>query len=125
MGLSLKTMRRFYDICVQDKQKNDTDTFREILQYIHEYSMTSVLAVVWCVTPQVSTVPVLCTQQLTSVYGSINSNSGMQVRTDASLRTQAEFINRLKEGDIWTNVIIIVKQSINPRCTVWKVLTCS
>jgi hypothetical protein len=40
-----------------------------------------------------------------------------QVRTDASLRTQAEFINRLKEGDIWTNVIIIVKQSINPRYT--------
>ena len=38
-----------------------------------------------------------------------------KVRTNNSLRKQAEFINRLKEGDIWSNVIIIVKQSVNPK----------
>ncbi|XP_023333830.1 uncharacterized protein LOC111705491 isoform X2 [Eurytemora carolleeae] len=73
----------------EDKQKDDTETFREILLYIHENNIASVLAVIWCVTPQ--------------------------VRTDASLRRQAEFINKLKEMDIWQNVIIVVKQSINPR----------
>ena len=31
------------------------------------------------------------------------------------MRKQAEFINRLKEGDIWSKVIIIVKQSVNPK----------
>ena len=51
--------------------------------------MRQVLAVVWCVTPQ--------------------------VRTNSSLRKQAEFINRLKETDIWSNVIIVVKQSVNPK----------
>ena len=38
-----------------------------------------------------------------------------QVRSNSSLRTQAEFINRLKEADIWSNVIIVVKQSVNPK----------
>ena len=28
---------------------------------------------------------------------------------------QAEFINKLKEVEIWNNVIIVVKQSINPK----------
>ena len=51
----------------QDKQKNDTDTFREILQYIHEYSMTSVLAVVWCVTPQVRILQYIHEYSMTSV----------------------------------------------------------
>ena len=38
-----------------------------------------------------------------------------QVRTNSSLKKQAEFINRLKDGDIWSHVIIIVKQSVNPK----------
>ena len=43
------------------------------------------------------------------------NNVASKVRTNNSLRKQAEFINRLKEGDIWSNVIIIVKQSVNPK----------
>ena len=43
------------------------------------------------------------------------NNVALKVRTNNSLRKQAEFINRLKEGDIWSNVIIIVKQSVNPK----------
>ena len=62
-----------------------TPVFRFILQA----EIRAVLAVVWCVTPQ--------------------------VRTNSSLRRQAEFINRLKDQDIWSNVIIIVKQSVNPK----------
>ena len=58
-------------------------------RFIQRADIVEVLAVVWCVTPQ--------------------------VRTNSSLRTQAEFINRLKDGDIWSNVIIIVKQSVNPK----------
>ena len=37
------------------------------------------------------------------------------MRTNSSLKKQAEFINRLKDGDIWSHVIIIVKQSVNPK----------
>ena len=43
------------------------------------------------------------------------TSTACKVRTNTSLRKQAEFINRLKEGDIWSNVIIIVKQSVNPK----------
>ena len=43
------------------------------------------------------------------------NNDPHKVRTNNNLRKQAEFINRLKEGDIWSNVIIIVKQSVNPK----------
>ena len=43
------------------------------------------------------------------------TSTARKVRTNTSLRKQAEFINRLKEGDIWSNVIIIVKQSVNPK----------
>ena len=73
----------------EDRKKDDSDTFREILSYIHLHKMEKVLAVIWCVTPQ--------------------------VRTDATLKRQAMFINRMKEGDIWNNVIIVVKQSVNPK----------
>ena len=73
----------------EDRKKDDSDTFREILAYIHQKNMAEVLAVIWCVTPQ--------------------------VRTDATLRKQAMFINKMKEEDIWSNVIIIVKQSLNPK----------
>ena len=37
------------------------------------------------------------------------------MRTNSSLKKQAEFINRLKDGDIWSHVIIVVKQSVNPK----------
>ena len=69
-----------------------TSKFRinqDISRFIQRADIVEVLAVVWCVTPQ--------------------------VRTNSSLRTQAEFINRLRDGDIWSNVIIIVKQSVNPK----------
>ena len=42
------------------------------------------LAVVWCVSPG--------------------------VRKDAGLRRQAEFIDKLKPGQIWENVLVVVKQ---------------
>ena len=64
-------------------------TIKKNIRFIQRADIVEVLAVVWCVTPQ--------------------------VRTNSSLRTQAEFINRLKDGDIWSNVIIIVKQSVNPK----------
>ena len=60
-----------------------------MFRFILHADIRQVLAVVWCVTPQ--------------------------VRTNSSLRKQAEFINRLKETDIWSNVIIVVKQSVNPK----------
>jgi len=73
----------------EDRTKDDKETFREILAYIHQHDMAQLLAVVWCVCPS--------------------------VRTDASLRRQAEFIDKLKAGEIWKNVIIVVKQSVNPK----------
>ena len=73
----------------EDLDKDDEETFREILLHVQREKIEAVQAVVWCVTPQ--------------------------VRTDASLRRQAEFINKLKETDIWHNVVIVVKQAINPQ----------
>merc|ERR1711983_656477 len=69
----------------EDKKKEDI----EMLRFIQKANIVDVLAIVWCVTPQ--------------------------VRTNSSLKKQAEFINRLKDHDIWSNVIIIVKQSVNPK----------
>ena len=68
--------------------------------------MRDVLAIVWCVTPQVGCY---------SPQYPILSLRVCQVRTNSSLKKQAEFINRLKDGDIWSHVIIIVKQSVNPK----------
>jgi hypothetical protein len=84
----------------EDRTKDDKETFREILAFIHHHQMAELLAVVWCVAPG--------------------------VRTDASLRCdfpawpalarrQAEFIDKLKAGEIWDNVIVVVKQSVNPK----------
>ena len=67
--------------------------------------MRDVLAIVWCVTPQV---------RCYSRGYNIHCNCA-KVRTNSSLKKQAEFINRLKDGDIWSHVIIIVKQSVNPK----------
>jgi hypothetical protein len=33
-----------------------------------------------------------------------------QERKDARLQKQADFINQFREGDIWSNVVIVVKQ---------------
>ena len=67
--------------------------------------MRDVLAIVWCVTPQVG-----CHSRSPQYPLRV-----CQVRTNSSLKKQAEFINRLKDGDIWSHVIIIVKQSVNPK----------
>jgi len=72
----------------EDRTKDDKETFREILSYIHQHKMAELLAVVWCVSPG--------------------------VRKDAGLRRQAEFIDKLKPGQIWENVLVVVKQSVNP-----------
>ena len=63
------------------------------------------LAIVWCVTPQVR-----CYSRSYNIHCLC-----AKVRTNSSLKKQAEFINRLKDGDIWSHVIIIVKQSVNPK----------
>ena len=67
--------------------------------------MRDVLAIVWCVTPQVR-----CYSRGYNIHCLC-----AKVRTNSSLKKQAEFINRLKDGDIWSHVIIIVKQSVNPK----------
>ena len=37
----------------EDLEKDDNSTFREILRYVQENEIEKVLAVVWCVSPQV------------------------------------------------------------------------
>ena len=82
--LTLREMLRLCKYLARNLQLTE-----DMCRFIQRADIVEVLAVVWCVTPQ--------------------------VRTNSSLRTQAEFINRLRDGDIWGNVIIIVKQSVNPK----------
>jgi len=62
----------------------DGETFKEVLRYIAEQRLLKIKAIVWTVLPQ--------------------------ERKDGRLQRQADFINKFREGDIWHNVIILVKQ---------------
>ena len=78
-------------------------------RFIQKANIVDVLAIVWCVTPQVGHF----TSDMKQNF--LRYHLNFQVRTNSSLKKQAEFINRLKDSDIWSNVIIIVKQSVNPK----------
>ena len=71
-----------------DAECDDDDTFKDILRFINQYDITRVAAIIWNVAPN--------------------------VRRDALLRKQANLINQFKEEEIWKNVLIVGKQSLNP-----------
>ena len=62
--------------------------FQETLSFLNDHDLLTLAAIVWCVSPN--------------------------IKQDATLQRQAEFIDQFDPGNIWNNVIIIVKQSLNP-----------
>jgi len=72
-----------------DAECEDEETFKDILRFIDKYEITKVSAIIWNIVPN--------------------------VRRDALLAGQARLINLFKENDIWNNVLIIAKQSLNPK----------
>jgi len=71
-----------------DAEVEDVETFKNILKFIDKHNITKVKAVIWNILPN--------------------------VRKDALLCGQARLIDMFKEVDIWRNVIIVAKQSLNP-----------
>jgi hypothetical protein len=69
----------------------DEESFQDVLKFIDQHDMKKVRAIVWTVMSQ--------------------------ERNDARLQRQADFINQFKPGEIWRNVIILVKHpgSFNPQ----------
>ena len=77
---------RWLDTVGYDDTRDDVDNdqvFQEVLEFINENDLINVKAVIWTVLPN--------------------------PRKDAKLKVQAEFINKFKEGEIWKNVVILVK----------------
>jgi len=72
-----------------DAECEDEETFKDILRFINKYDITKVSAIIWNIVPN--------------------------VRRDALLMDQARMINMFKEKDIWNNVLIVAKQSLNPK----------
>jgi len=72
----------------EDRHSDNTDTFQETLRFLSNKSLTQVAAIVWCVSPN--------------------------IRQDATLQHQAQFIDQFGHKKIWDNVIIICKQAVNP-----------
>ena len=69
---------------MDDTNKDDTEIFQDILQFLNRHNLTSVKAILWTVHPGT-------------------------IRKDATLCKQAKFINAFAENKIWNNVIIICK----------------
>lgn len=61
----------------------DTETFRQILKQVDSKKLNKVAALIWTISPE--------------------------ERSSQRLKRQAEFINQFREGNIWSNVIIICK----------------
>eukprot|EP00090_Calanus_glacialis_P001173 TRINITY_DN10814_c0_g1_i2.p1 TRINITY_DN10814_c0_g1~~TRINITY_DN10814_c0_g1_i2.p1 ORF type:complete len:420 (-),score=100.19 TRINITY_DN10814_c0_g1_i2:746-2005(-) len=72
----------------EDRHSDDIDTFQETLRFLSNKSLTRVSAIVWCVQPN--------------------------IRQDATMQRQAQFIDQFAHKTIWDNVIIICKQAVNP-----------
>ncbi|CAB4065683.1 unnamed protein product [Lepeophtheirus salmonis] len=66
----------------------DADSFKEVLRFIDKNDIMNVKAILWNVIPN--------------------------IRRDALLSKQAAIIDLFKPGEIWNNVIIVLKQSMNP-----------
>ena len=66
----------------------DEETFKDILRFISKHDILRVSCVIWNILPN--------------------------IRKDALLRKQAQMINLFKAEEIWRNVIIVAKQSLNP-----------
>ena len=62
--------------------------FQDTLSFLNDHDLLTLAAIVWCVSPN--------------------------IKQDATLQRQAAFIDQFDPGNIWNNVIIIVKQSLNP-----------
>ena len=71
-----------------DAECEDEDNFKEVLRFIAKNDITRVQAIVWNVIPN--------------------------VRRDALLSKQASLIDMFKPKEIWNNVVIVLKQSMNP-----------
>ena len=71
-----------------DAECDDEETFKDILRFINDHDITRVAAIIWNVVPN--------------------------VRRDALLSKQARLINLFKDEEIWRNVVIVAKQSLNP-----------
>ena len=71
-----------------DAEVEDEETFKNILRFISKHDILRVRCVIWNILPN--------------------------VRKDALLRKQAQMINLFKAEEIWKNVIIVAKQSLNP-----------
>jgi len=71
-----------------DAECEDDQTFKDILIFINKYEITKVSAIIWNIVPN--------------------------VRRDGLLMGQAHLINKFKEKEIWRNVLIVAKQSLNP-----------
>eukprot|EP00092_Neocalanus_flemingeri_P032227 GFUD01035027.1.p1 GENE.GFUD01035027.1~~GFUD01035027.1.p1 ORF type:complete len:416 (+),score=121.31 GFUD01035027.1:334-1581(+) len=72
----------------EDRHSDNTDTFQETLRFLSNNSLTRVSAIIWCTSPN--------------------------IRQDCTMQRQAQFIDQFAHRDIWDNVIIICKQSVNP-----------
>jgi len=70
-----------------DAECEDDETFKDILRFIDKFNITKVKCVIWNISPN--------------------------VRRDALLTGQARLINMFQER-IWSNVIVVAKQSLNP-----------
>ena len=71
-----------------DAEVEDEETFKNILRFISKNDILRVSCVIWNILPN--------------------------IRKDALLRKQAQMINLFKAEEIWRNVIIVAKQSLNP-----------
>jgi len=61
---------------------------QDTLSYLNNNDLLKISAIIWCVSPN--------------------------IRQDATLQRQAEFINEFLPKTIWENVIVICKQAVNP-----------
>jgi len=72
----------------EDRFTDNTNIFQETLRFLNSHDLLKISAIVWCVAPN--------------------------IRQDSTLQKQAEFINDFLPKNIWENVIILCKQSLNP-----------
>jgi len=68
-----------------DTSRTDEEAFQEILQFLQDQNISDVAAVIWTVNPE--------------------------IREAGRLQEQAKLIDKFKEGAVWNNVIIVVKNT--------------
>jgi len=68
-----------------DTNRTEEEVFQMILQFLQDQNITDVAVVIWTVNPE--------------------------IREAGRLQEQAKLIDRLKEGAVWSNVVIVVKNT--------------